>query len=282
MFGMATVLLWIRWLHAEQRSIAVWTAMFFCFVLALLSKESAVAIILLMVLIACLEKAQIRRAVFALMPMVLVTVAYVVWVFQGQQQNQHFHDGTFVLQAGFLTTAAFSAARGLWVWGWVGLILLIVLGIHKHSLLIAALLWTFVSLVPYSFLTYMRTVPSRHHYLAAVGCSLIIAMAMVALWDRTGRSRLVPWCFLLIGLHHAVYLWTVKYKQFEKRSEPIEEFIQFLGSEPRRPVVVQCSDYLFSEAQRAAHLRRGESDQSLVFDVSTADRDGPSYCLPKL
>src|SRR5215510_827534 len=84
-----------------------------------------------------------------------------------------------------------SAGRGLWVWGWVALVVLMVLRIRKYSLLVGAVLWIFASLVPYSFLTYMPTVPSRHHYLAAVGCSLVIAMAVLTLWERTGRSRLV-------------------------------------------------------------------------------------------
>jgi hypothetical protein len=282
MFGLTALLLWIRWLHADQRAITLWMAVLTCFVLALLSKESAVALILLMVLFAFLEKVPVRRALLGLMPIILVGAAYVIWVFQGQEQNHHFHDGTFVLQMGFLRTDMLSAARGLWVWGWVGVILILVLRVGKRRLLIAALIWTLASLLPYSFLTYMRTVPSRHHYLAAVGCSLIIAMAVLALWERTGRSRVVPWCFLLIALHHAAYLWTVKYQQFEKRSEPIEAFIQFLGRESRRPVVVQCSDYLFSEAQRAAHLRCGEPEQNLVFDVSTNHPDAASYCLPGL
>jgi hypothetical protein len=79
-----------------------------------------------------------------------------------------------------------------------------------------------------------------------------------------------------------VYLWTAKYRQFEKRSEPIESLIHFLDTEPRRPVVIHCSDYLFLEAQRAVHLRRGEPEQNLLLDLSAVDGAGPSYCLPKI
>ena len=282
MFGLTALLLWIRWLHADKRAPTLWTAALVSFVLALLSKESAVVFVVLMFLFAVLEKVAIQRGLLGLAPMILVSAAYVIWVFQGQEENHHFHDGTFVFQMGFLKTDVLSAARGLWVWGFVGLILLLVLRIGKHPLLIAALVWTFLSLLPYSFLTYMRTVPSRHHYLAAVGCSLIIAMALLALSDRIRRSHLVPYCLLLISIHHAIYLWTVKYRQFERRSEPIEAFIQFLRSEPRRPVTVHCSNYLFSEAQRAAYLRRGEPEQNLVFNDSTHQPDAPSYCLPGL
>jgi len=282
LFGLTTLLLWIRWLRAERPSIGLRTAMTISFVLALLSKESAVAVIPLMILFGFLEKAQARRVLWGVLPLLIVGVAYVFSVFQGRDHNHHFYDGTFALQTGFLRTTLLSGARGLWVWGWVGLITLLILGIRKHSLIFAALLWMFISLLPYSFLTYMPTVPSRHHYLAAVGCSLIVAMAVLALSERSRQSHLIGWCFLAIGLHHAGYLWTVKYHQFEKRTEPIEAFIHFLGSEPRRPVLIQCSDYLFVEAQRAAHLRRGEPEQNLVLDLSVKSDDAPSYCLPRL
>src|SRR5262245_60231849 len=45
MFGLITLLLWIRWLHVERRANCLFAAILTCFVLALLSKESAVAFI---------------------------------------------------------------------------------------------------------------------------------------------------------------------------------------------------------------------------------------------
>jgi hypothetical protein len=280
-FVLITLLLWIRWLHANGISITLRTVMLISFVLALLSKESAVVAIPLMALMAFLEKAPIRRTLWALIPFILICGVYVLWVLQGRENNHHFYDGTFVAQLGFLKTVALSTVRGLWVWGWVAVTVLLVFRTRQRAMVVVALLWMFASLFPYSFLTYMRTVPSRHHYLAAVGCSLIIAMAIQTLHERTNRSRIVLWCLLVIGLHHAAYLWTAKYRQFERRAEPIEAFLHFLRNEPRRPILIHCSDYLFSEAQRAAFLRRGEPEQNFVLDLSGA-RDGPSYCLPKL
>lgn len=282
MFVLVTLLLWIRWLHHDGASIALWSAALTSFALALLSKESAVAAICFMIIFAVLEKSSFRRTVLGLTPFVLASIAYVLWVFQGHDQNHHFSDGTFVLQSGFLKVAILSMGRGLWLWGWLALIFLVSVGIRNRKLLGAALVWMFGALLPYSFLTYMTTVPSRHHYLAAVGCSLVIALAMVRLSERRAFSRVIPLCFMIIGLHHALYLWTAKYRQFEKRSEPIEAFMGFLDKEPRRPVLIHCSDYLFLEAQRAAHLRRGEPEQNVVLDLAAADDRGPSYCLPKL
>jgi hypothetical protein len=282
MFVLTTLLLWIGWLHQEGTSIAIWIAMLMSFALALLSKESAVVGVLLMLLVAFLENAQIRRLLYGLTPLLIMASGYMVWVFAGRPQNHHFSDGTFVFQMGFVKTAVLSAGRGLWLWGWAALVLLLVLRTRKISLLISALVWILAGLLPYSFLTYMRTVPSRHHYLAAVGCSLIIAMAILSLFERTRRPQLIPLFLLVIGLHHTAYLWTVKYRQFERRSEPIESLIRFLGNEPRRPIVIHCSGYLFAEAQRAAYLRRGEPEQNLVLDLSPTNDDNPSYCLPEL
>jgi len=282
-FVLITLLLWLRWLHGKGRAVLLWPAMLLSFALALLSKESAVAAVPLMMLLARFEKAERRRTLVGLIPFAVVALAYVAWIFQGQAQNHHFSDGTFAVQAGFIKTAVLSTGRGLWVWGWVGLVLLLAVEFKKRLPLIAgALLWMVTSLLPYSFLTYMPTVPSRHQYLAAVGCSLIVAIAMIALYRRTGRRRVVLACFLVIGIHHSAYLWTSKYRQFEKRSEPIEAFLHFLSTEPRRPVVIHCSDYLFSEARRAARLRLGEPEENLVLDLSTAPNGGPLYCLPKL
>jgi hypothetical protein len=281
-FILITLLLWIRWLHAGGIALALWTPMLISFVLALLSKESAIVAIALMVLVAFIEKAPLQRATRGLTLFIVIAGFYVIWVLGGKESNHHFYDGTFVAQAGFMKTAALSAARGLWVWGWVAILILLWFRIRQRALAAVALFWMFASLLPYSFLTYMRTVPSRHHYLAAVGCSLIIAIAMRTLHERTRRSRIVVWCVLVIGLHHGLYLWTAKYRQFERRAEPIETFLHFLSNEPRRPIFIYCSDYLFSEIQRAAHLRRGEPEEHFVLDLARTNGDGPSYCLPKV
>jgi hypothetical protein len=201
-------------------------------------------------------------------------------IFWGRNQNHHFLDGTFVLQSGFLKAWFWSAGRGLWVWGWVGLAALKLFGVRNRLLLFGALCWIAAALLPYSFLTYMETVPSRHHYLAGVGYSLIVALALQSLLERTGNAKLIAVCLLAIGLHHSSYLWTSKYRQFEKRSQPIEDFIRFLNDESRRPIMIHCSDYYFSEVGRAAYLLLGEDQNNFVLDFSESTEKRPSYCLP--
>jgi hypothetical protein len=279
-FTLCSLLLWIKWLRSPNGSFGLWLGILTCFILAQLSKESAVAAIFLMLILAAVERASPRRVFVGLFPLVPVALVYVISIFLGRDQNHHFVDGTFALQPGFISVVLFSAGRGLWIWGWVGLGALKILGVRNRLLVVAALCWIVAALLPYSFLTYMGTVPSRHHYLAAVGYSLITALALERLLDRTGNFRLVGVCLLVVGLHHTSYLWTSKYRQFQKRTEPIEAFMRFLRDEPRRPVFVQCSDYYFSEARRAAYLHLGEAEENFVYDKDGGDGHSATYCLP--
>src|SRR5262249_53679855 len=149
-----------------------------------------------------------RRALLALLPFGLLVAVDVVLVFSGQGENHHFRDGTFSLQAGALKALIGSAIRSLWIWGIVGRIVLMVLGFRKrYGATTLALSWILITLIPYSFLTYMPRVPSRHQYFAAVGCSLILALAATALQERIGKRWIVALFALLIGIHHISYLW---------------------------------------------------------------------------
>jgi len=279
-FALSALLLWMHWLRSQRLSIVLWGGVLTCFVLALLSKESAVAIASLMIVMAVVEHASVRRAIVGLLPIAIVAGVFALSVFSGRNQNHHFTDGTFALQTGFIKTAFLSAGRGLWVWGWISLGALRLLGVRNRSLLFAACSWILMALLPYSFLTYMTTVPSRHHYLAGVGYSLIVALALSALLERTRSAKLVVTCIVVIGVHHSSYLWTSKYRQFDKRSEPIEAFIHYVQDEPQRPIHVGCADYFFEEARRAAYLRLGETPAKFVFDPASKNDHTPTYCLP--
>ncbi|HMB27372.1 MAG TPA: hypothetical protein VKS99_04665, partial [Blastocatellia bacterium] len=169
--------------------------------------------------------------------------------------------------------------RALWIWGIVGLIVLLVFASRKrYGVMTLALGWILITLLPYSFLTYMPRVPSRHHYLAAVGCSLILALAATTLQERVGRRRLIGLCALLIGVHHISYMWAVKYPQFRERSEPIEALLRYMRHEQRRPVVIRCFPYSFGEARRAVVIRLGEPEANLILDTASSSADLPSFC----
>jgi hypothetical protein len=278
-FGLLTLLFWVRWLRSPGPAALAWMGALACFCLALLSKESAVSVILLMPFFVVGASSQWHRPLRALLPFGLLAAIYVVLVFSGQDRNLHFVDGTFSLQAGALKAFIGSAIRALWIWGIVGLIVLLVFASRKrYGVMTLALGWILITLLPYSFLTYMPRVPSRHHYLAAVGCSLILALATTTLQERVGRRRLIGLCALLIGVHHISYMWVVKYPQFRERSEPIEALLQYMRREQRRPVVIRCFPYSFGEARRAVVIRLGEPEANLILDTASSNADLPSFC----
>jgi hypothetical protein len=161
----------------------------------------------------------------------------------------------------------------------VGLIVILIFAHrNRRGVMAFALAWILIALLPYSFLTYMPRVPSRHHYLAAVGCSLILALGAMTLRERVGKRWVIGLCALLIGVHHVSYLWAVKYPQFRERSEPIEALLRFMRREQRRPVVIHCFPYSFGEARRAIVLRIGEPEESLILDTASSNADLPSFC----
>jgi hypothetical protein len=278
-FGLLTLLFWVRWLNSPKPAALAWVGALACFCLALLSKESAVSVVLLMLLFVVGASSQRRRPLLALLPFGLLAAVYVVLVFSGQDRNSHFADGTFSLQAGAPMALIGSAIRALWIWGIVGLIVLLVFASRKrYGLMTLALCWILIALIPYSFLTYMPRVPSRHHYLAAVGCSLILALAATTLRERIGRQWVIGLCALLIGVHHISYLWAVKYPQFRERSEPIEALLRYMRREQRRPVVIRCFPYSIGEARKAVVIRLGEPEASLILDTASSNADLPSFC----
>jgi len=278
-FSLLTLLFWVRWLRSPETSALPWVGAMACFCLALLSKESAVSVVLLMLLFVVSENSPRRRSLLALLPFGLLGTAYASLVFSGQDRNHHFRDGTFSLHIGALKALTGSAIRDLWIWGIVGLVVLLVFAFRKrYGVTMLALGWILIALLPYSFLTYMPRVPSRHHYLAAVGCSLILALSATALQERIGKRWIIGLCALLIGVHHISYLWTAKYHQFRERSEPIEALLRFMRHEQKRPVVIHCFPYSFDEARRAILLRIGEPEGSLILDTASSDADLPSFC----
>jgi len=278
-FILLTLLFWVRWLQSAKPSAMAWVGALACFCLALLSKESAVSVTLLMLLFVIGESGPRRRQLRALLPFGLLVAAYLVLVFSGKDRNHHFWDGSFSLQVGALKVLIGSAIRALWIWGIVGVIVLLVFAPRKrYGLMALASGWILITLLPYSFLTYMELVPSRHHYLAAVGCSLILALGATTLQERFGKRWLIGLCALLIGVHHSSYLWMVKYPKFRERSEPIEALIQYMRREQKRPVVIRCFPYSFDEARRAVVLRMGEPEGNLILDKASGKADLPSFC----
>jgi hypothetical protein len=268
-FTLAAFLAWVLWVQDNCKSVWRYALALGCFLVALLSKESAVALVGLQVLALFISRVPVRMALKAISPFVLLSGIYFVLAWAARGNHLHFNDGTFSLSAPFVYVVLNSIARMLWIWGLAAIGVLFVLWRRQAwPLLLIALVWAAITLLPYSFLTYMPRVPSRHTYLASVGLALLAGGAMVALYERFWRSRrvVVATVMLFVLLQNVSYIWTRKHSQFAERARPTEELISVAWT-TSGPILVEC--FPFPQAVAVSAIRLGAaSDPSRLRFVS--------------
>jgi hypothetical protein len=195
------------------------------FLFALASKESGVAVVGALLLVCVVERMPLGRSVQLLFPFGVLACFYAYAIFVSSSNILHFHDGAFSFNAPFPKTIFNSSIRLLWFWGIAAIVVLATWNrAAARTLLPASLCWVVISLFPYSFLTYMNRVPSRHTYLASLGLSILIGAAVLSV---AGRKR--SWGIALITViiaHNCTYLWTKKQAQYEQRAEATEQLLQ--------------------------------------------------------
>jgi hypothetical protein len=279
LFGFSCVLLWMRWVRAG--SAGPYATALICYILALLSKESAVALIPVLALITWMETRSFRR-MFALAPFCLLTGIYIIGIFAGRTGNQHFHDGTFSLQAPFWIVWVNSYGRLLWLWSLISLLALVAWREWRRwrPILDIALVWIGITLLPYCFLTYMPRIPSRHTYLASAGLGLIIAAGFLALRERVPSTRRwLPGCVAIVMLvHQCGYVWTRKHAQFVERAEPTEALIRYVRS-VHGPVYLHCFPYDLGIARLAVEMGAGKPASMLVAGPPSSGDIAYVFCM---
>ena len=173
--------------------------------------------------------------------------------FAGKSGHQHFHDGTFSLSAPVAWVMANSMARMLWFWGLAALVAVIAWRVRRwRQLLALALGWGVITLLPYSFLTYMPRVPSRHTYFASAALGWVVAAGLLTVMARWRRSAVVALVALLL-VHNSAYVWTRKHRQFLERAMPTEQLLSFVR-ENEGEIYVHCFPYHASLAVIAAEV----------------------------
>jgi len=281
LFGLSAFLCWVLWLQHEQRRRWLWlgaAAVFFA--LALLSKESAVAFWPLLVLAWWVDHRQNRAAVAALAVAAVWVAAYAALIFHSQSEHQHFHDGTFSWNAPFWFTIPHSILRMLWIWGVISLAVLWRYRRKARWAVVAiAFVWAAVGLAPYSFLTYMTRVPSRHTYLASVGLALMVGAAYLVLRENLVLRRplaIAGFWFLVVG-HNAGFLWIYKLPQYQRRAVPTERFVAF-ARETDRPIHVRCAPYSTVIYKYVAHVALNRPLDSVLLGGANLPPDAIPYC----
>ena len=272
-FGVGSLLAWMQ--KRPVLALVLYTA-------ALLSKESAVTVLPLLIWFWWQEQRQERTMQAKwiwLAGMALVSIVYTAAIFAAGGDHLHINDGTFSLSTPFWWTLPTSALRLLWIWGAAAIGLLLVLRAERRIMALS-LGWIACTLLPYSFLTYLDRVPSRHLYLASAGLALLVGAAFAVLDERWGRKmRWVPAVVALVLVTHNVgYLWIKKLGQYERRAEVTERFLRD-AAKHQRPIALKCVAYAPDVYRYAVALRLGSLvDRVQPSEISSAD--AVEYCDP--
>ena len=139
-----------------------------------------------------------------------------------------------------------------------------------------------LTLLPYSFLTYMPRVPSRHTYLASAGLSLVVAAGLLTLrqyarrWDK---AWLVPLAASLIVAHQCGYMWTIKHRQYSERARPTELLLDAARGGGRE-IHAKCFPYSPEIADSALQVGLGAASRPVLVVGQTAARqpDAIDFC----
>ncbi len=282
-FGLASLLCWIRFL--EGRGLAWLAAALLAFSLALFSKESAVILGPLLVLPLAVDRRLWRRAAW-LLPFAALAALAAASIFLARSYSFRFQDGSFSLAAPFWLTWPLNMWRLLWFWGLLSLIAILAWRPSGFGrILTIAFAWMGISLIPYSFLTYSKRIPSRQLHLASVGVAILVGYALLALaerhWSRR-RAAVAALCVLIVA-HNVIYLWTRKRGQFLERAAPTQQLVA-LARTTERPIYVKCFPRTPLIAQAAIQLMiDAKTADSLLWTPEQArlHPDAVTFCYPQ-
>ncbi len=269
LFVAASFLAFAQWTETSRRAWLV--ASYAAFALALLSKESA-AVAPALLLIPAFAAGIPARRFWVLAPAFALSAVYAWLSVSGAAANQHYTDGTFSFSAPFAWTMLNSFVRLLWIWGLVAAGVL-VFARRSGAMVLFASAWALAGLLPYSFLTYMDRVPSRHLYLASAGLAIVVGAAFAALDHR----RLALTLATLAILHNCGYLWFRKFGQFAARAEPTEQLIDRVRR-TSGPVWVRCFPFNDGIAVHAVAIATGASDR-LRFGSEPPEGPFEEFCV---
>ncbi|HYZ86052.1 MAG TPA: hypothetical protein VE621_16700 [Bryobacteraceae bacterium] len=274
-FALLSLLFLIHYVQKRPRSSGLYMASLVCFVLALLSKESAVAVAPLAALVLW-TNGELRRRFVLLLPYAILAGIYTLLAFLTPQKHIHLHDaGTFSLHAPFYAVLARSTIRELWVWGLFALIAILLFGRRRHLYQLATVVcWIVVALLPYSFLTYMSRVPSRHLYFASVGAALLFAIALTSVPKSIRAQRVALVIALVFLFQNTIYLWTRKREQFLERAAVTERLVneaQRKGS----PIRISCFPYGAEIAELAVQI---QLSKKVSVALRPSSSDGLNLC----
>ncbi len=275
-FTFITLLMWWR------KSYVIATA---AYALALFSKESGVIIL---ALIALLElKQRQRKPYYAYALLLIPTGLFAAIFFTTLSANFMITNRSYTLGPQAILVLLVSLHRLVWPWLYIVLVVAAVreaqarqraalsgeaqarqraalsddrresrsrdiAGGHRPPLqkLPLYLGCVVVPMLPYMFIAYQKSLPSRQLYLASAVLMTVFALLLKPL-ERTALLGIfmIPFVAFNVG-----YLWIRKDAQFEERAAPTTQLIAALGRHQPQPALVLNFAYPYPDIARAAAL----------------------------
>lgn len=238
LFGVLFLLLWERSLSHPSLT---WNALaLLALFVAMFSKEGWVALVPLAIFLTILRGWPWQRIVRRAKPLLMMVAVYAVLWLSSAQRNFFIKDGHYALSGHALPVFLRTFVRllspvllvllPLLVWrNFSSLSRLLRIRIVQFFLVMLAL-----SIIPYSFLTYLDHLPSRNTYLPSVAVAALVGILFVAVLEMA-RDRARPVLvgfFTVIVLANSLYIWIKKEPQFRERAAPTRELIAILNEQP--------------------------------------------------
>jgi hypothetical protein len=206
-------------------------------VVALFSKETAVALAPLSLIISLFEGTPWTVSIRRLLPVFGITAIYIVMWILRSNDNGFVTSNNYAIGWHFIPVYARAIGRLL-----LPAVPFVVLGTlslrkgmalpHPRGTLVILIALLLLPAIPVSFLTYLDHIPSRNTYFPSVGLAGLVgiyySLAMQAF--SSARLRTVAIAFLLISVAgNAIYIWGRKDQQYVNRSAPTSELIALLN-----------------------------------------------------
>ena len=243
-FALLTLLMW--W----QKRYVMATA---AYAIALFSKESGFVILLL---IALVELKQQQWKPFRAYALLLIPTAIFVAIFLSTlSTNFMITNGSYTLGTHAILVLLLTLHRLVWPWLYIVLLLVWITRpatffrqtLPRLPLYLACIV---VPMLPYMFIAYQRSLPSRQLYLCSAVMMGVFALLLKPL-ERTTLFRIFMIAFVGFNIG---YLWIRKDAQFEDRAAPTTQLIAALGRHtPQRTLVLNFA-YPYPDIARAAAL----------------------------
>jgi hypothetical protein len=224
-FAFLTLILWLRKEY-------VWATL--AYTVALFSKESAVIIPVLAVLLDLCKEKQIhwRRYLLLAIPSGGFLAIFLITV----SENFMLSTRSYVLGPQAVLVLGITLHRLLWPWFYI-IIAAVWLKMRRWpswSSVGVCLGFVIVTMLPYMFIAYQTSLPSRQLYLASAALMTMFGMLLANL-RGTSLMNVVIAAFLIFNIG---YLWFRKDAQFEERAAPTTQLLNALRQHrPQRTII---------------------------------------------